>query len=314
MARPIVRETIVERRQAPVRWGAVFAGTFTAVGVWILLELLGTGIGLCSVDVERGANLRGVGLGTGIWSIVAPLVALFVGAVVGARLAGTRDRKIGALHGVVMWGLSSVLGVLAVVTTVGAIASGVARVGGAAVSVAGSAAKIIAPVASGGERAARALGIDTDELLAPMNDYLKQLDKPAITADQVASTVRGVVKRGLREGKIDRDVLVDEIASATSLSKTDAEDLADRFADRYEHVAASAQKKLDELGERAKLAALHAARATGRAMLWSGIGLLVALIAAVLGGALGVPRRREIVVESEAPPVPPVVVTSPPVP
>src|SRR5688500_9590820 len=97
--KPISRETIVDRRQTQMRWSAVFAGTALAVGLWILLQMLGMGIGLSAVDTDDAGSLRGVGIGTGIWSVIAPLIAVFVGALLVGRLSGTRDRKVGAMHG-----------------------------------------------------------------------------------------------------------------------------------------------------------------------------------------------------------------------
>src|SRR5438477_10327762 len=80
--RPIIRETIVERRQPQMRWSAVFAGAVVSVGLWVLLQMLGTGIGLAVIDTNDPHSLRGIGIGTGIWSVIAPLLALFFGGMV----------------------------------------------------------------------------------------------------------------------------------------------------------------------------------------------------------------------------------------
>ena len=77
MVKPISREIIINRRQPLVRWSAVLAGTALAVGLSILLQTLGMGIGLSAVDTDDAGNLKGVGIGTGIWSMPAPLIALF---------------------------------------------------------------------------------------------------------------------------------------------------------------------------------------------------------------------------------------------
>ena len=296
MERPIVREAVVERRQAHVRWGAVFAGAITAFAGWILLQLLGTGIGLSVLDTRDAANLRDVGIGTGVWSIVAPFIALFLGALTGARLAGTVNRAVGMLHGVVMWAMTSVVGMFLAIWAVGAIASGIVRVGTNAASAA------VAAVSSTGSDVAQTLGLDTNDLLGPVNSYLRQQGKPEITADQATATVRGVTKRGIRGHQLDRSVLVDELVRNTSLSRADAEDLANRFGDRYQQAMVSAQQGVERLQDQAKAAALDAAHGTGRGMLWGGIAMLVALIAAAGGGALGVPRRRAVVVSDVPPP------------
>jgi hypothetical protein len=123
---PITRE-IIDRRQPAVRWSAIFAGTAVAVGLWILLQIFGMGAGLAAVDTDRLGSLRGVSIGTTVWSLLAPLVAMFIGGWVAGKLAGTFDDRLGMLHGVIVWALTAVLGVLATASLVSALASGVAH-------------------------------------------------------------------------------------------------------------------------------------------------------------------------------------------
>ena len=50
----ISRETIlIDRRQPTLRWSAVFAGVACSAGFWMLLQLLGMGIGLAAIDVDN---------------------------------------------------------------------------------------------------------------------------------------------------------------------------------------------------------------------------------------------------------------------
>jgi hypothetical protein len=123
---PITRE-IIDRRHPAVRWSAIFAGTAVAVGLWILLQIFGMGAGLAAVDTDRLGSLRGISIGTSVWSLLAPLIAMFIGGFIAGKLAGTLDDRMGMLHGVIVWALTSVLGVLACVSLVGALASGVAH-------------------------------------------------------------------------------------------------------------------------------------------------------------------------------------------
>src|SRR5262245_57805441 len=120
--RPITRETIVERRQPQLRWSAVFGGTILAIGLWILLQVLGMGLGLAAVNTDNAGNLKGIGIGTGIWTLIAPLIALFLGAWLAGRMSGSRDKKIGAMHGGVIWALAMIIGLWAVVSTVSTLA------------------------------------------------------------------------------------------------------------------------------------------------------------------------------------------------
>ncbi len=107
---PVVTNTYPPVPAQRISWGAVFGGAVLSVGIWILLEVLGFAIGLSVAHPARG--LRGISIGAGIWTLVAPLVALFVGGIVAGRLAGLVDRFGGALHGGVMWALTMMFGVL----------------------------------------------------------------------------------------------------------------------------------------------------------------------------------------------------------
>ena len=124
--RPISRETIVDRRQPALRWTSVFAGAAVAVALWVVLQLIGMGAGLAAVDLDDSGSLRNVGMGTTVWSVIAPLVAMFVGGLVAGRLATTYDQKVGAAHGFVAWAIASLAGVIAVAWLVSSIAQGAA--------------------------------------------------------------------------------------------------------------------------------------------------------------------------------------------
>lgn len=126
--RPITRE-IIDRRQPIMRWSAVFAGAIVSVALWVLLQMLGMGIGLAAIHVDDAGSLRDGGIGTTVWTVVAPFIAMFVGGVIAGRLAASRERTVGAMHGFVMWALTSLLGILATVSMVSMLASGAWRAG-----------------------------------------------------------------------------------------------------------------------------------------------------------------------------------------
>lgn len=137
--KPITRETIyIDRRQPVLRWSAVFAGAATTVALWVLLQMVGMGIGLATVHVDDTGSLRDVGIGSTVWTLVAPLIAMFVGGIVAGRLAGTWSRGTGALHGLVTWALSSVLGLLVTIGIVTLVASGALHSGAMALDVTGA--------------------------------------------------------------------------------------------------------------------------------------------------------------------------------
>jgi|GEM_PF-3727986 len=86
-----------------LHWSAILAGAFTALGVWMFLYALGAAIG--------GAGGRtGPGSWTAIYTLIAPIIAFFIGGLVAARARGVDTKADGAIHGVVLWGFGLVIG------------------------------------------------------------------------------------------------------------------------------------------------------------------------------------------------------------
>ncbi|MFB1483326.1 hypothetical protein [Corallococcus sp. RDP092CA] len=268
-------------------WGAIFGGTFVALGVWILLYTLGLALGLSSVNPANAASAKSAGIFTGIWSVIVPLVALFVGGMVAARSAGIVDKGGGALHGAVLWGLTTLVGVMVVGMLVSNVLGAVLNVGKAAVGAGGTAA--VGAVAGGGN-AAKAFGLDANDALGPVNQRLRQEGKPAITANQLEAATKDIVTEGVRQGRMDRELLVSNIAQNTNLSRQDAEGVADRVQQQVDQ----AKAKASEVGQQAQQGALKVADRSGRVFWGIFAGLLLGLVAAVLGATLGVSRRQRI--------------------
>lgn len=265
----------------------MFAGTACSVGFWMLLQLLGLGVGLAAVNVDDAGSLRGVGIGTTVWSLLTPLIAMFFGGLIAGRFAQTPDRKLAGAHGLIMWAITSVVGLTATVRLVAMLAASVATSGGVAVQVAGtaisSAAEQLDP-----EQALNTLGVNPDDLLAPFNQQLAAQGKPAVTAAQLRAAMRGVA-RDVARGGFDRDRLIDQLAANTALSRAEVADIARQVEARWDAAAVRAR----ELGQRAGHAALTAADATGKALATVGLSLLLSLVTSAAGAALALRRSKQ---------------------
>ena len=109
-------------------WGAIFAGTLAGVGIWIVLYALGLALGFAGVPAD-GGTVRGSGLFSGVWGLVVPLVALFLGAAIAGRSVGPVTRGGGAVHGLVVWSLTAVAGVWIVARLFGSMMGGAVTIG-----------------------------------------------------------------------------------------------------------------------------------------------------------------------------------------
>jgi len=260
------------REGPPIKlsWSAIFGGVVTSLGVWALLYSLGLALGLSAINPNDPSSAKPSGIFAGIWGVVVPLIALFIGGAIAGRGAGLVHRAGGAIHGLVMWGVTTIGGALLVGNLLGSALGGVADLGGGALR--------------GGMQLGQRMdfGLDADDAIKPVNDRLQAEGKPTVTADQLQNASRDVMKTAVREGRVDRETLVTSIANETQLSRADAEELAGRVENQFNNA-----KQKVETG------ALKAADVTGKAF-WGVFGaLLCGMISAIFGGVFGVSRRQQ---------------------
>ncbi|MBZ9632008.1 hypothetical protein LB465_14585 [Salegentibacter sp. LM13S] len=106
-------------------WGAIFAGALTALAVAFLLNLLGLGIGLSSIDpLTESDPLAGLGTATIIWWGLSNLAALFVGGMVAGRMSGFSSGADGGIHGFLAWALYAIVTFYFLTSTVGSVMNG----------------------------------------------------------------------------------------------------------------------------------------------------------------------------------------------
>ncbi|HEY6099312.1 MAG TPA: hypothetical protein VIW03_07770, partial [Anaeromyxobacter sp.] len=123
-----------------VSWGALFAGFFFGFGMWLLLLALGAGIGFAAFDPRDMGSWQGLGIGFGIWGVIAGIVSMFVAGWLTARLGASETKLAGALHGAALWGFMLVTGLWLATMAVARTAATAAQAAGGAAQAAGSAA------------------------------------------------------------------------------------------------------------------------------------------------------------------------------
>ena len=87
-----------------VSWAAIIAGAVIALAVYLVLTLLGTGIGLGVVDASD-VNPGNFGTGAAIWAVLTTIVALFGGGWVTSQLTVGENKTEAVIHGIILWGV-----------------------------------------------------------------------------------------------------------------------------------------------------------------------------------------------------------------
>lgn len=172
-------EPVVSVTGFRLSWGAVFAGLVVATAMQIVLTLLGAAIGFSAW--QPGESAKALGIGAAVWAIISVLISLFLGGRTTGRLAGILTRTDGILHGVLLWGLSTIL-------TVWLLASGVRALAGGATGLLGNVLGVGAQAASqvaGGAAASRS-GRAAAENLAESAESLVRANRES--AESLADT------------------------------------------------------------------------------------------------------------------------------
>jgi hypothetical protein len=85
-----------------VSWGAIFAGAFVALALYVLLSLFGAAVGFSVSDWTRGEQL---GTGAAVWAVFSTLISLFIGGWVTSQCTVGENKMEAAIYGIILWGL-----------------------------------------------------------------------------------------------------------------------------------------------------------------------------------------------------------------
>ncbi|HEU0035432.1 MAG TPA: hypothetical protein VFQ53_32705 [Kofleriaceae bacterium] len=245
----------------------MLAGTALAIGTWLLLQLFGTGVALSVLDADDVDQMRGVGIGTTAWSVLAPLVAMFVGGLLAGWLAGFRDRKVAGLHGLLVWALTAFVGFVAISGAVSLM-----QRDGHPTALAST---VAAP-----EPGTRA---DVARALEPINARLRQQGRIDLTVDEVIVAAR---KAADVDG-YDRERFITALDEESALTRPEVEAVVRQMGNRAPAVIAAAH----DLGEH-RAAAIDTAEKVGCMFIVASLALLLGAVVAIGGALLAV---RELV-------------------
>jgi hypothetical protein len=109
-----------------ISWAAVFGGVILVVVLQILFSLLGAGVGLGTVNTNAGSTPTAgtLGITAGLWWVLSSCIAIGVGGFVAAWFAGVEIRFDGVLHGLVTWGIATLLTFWLLTSAIGSVVGG----------------------------------------------------------------------------------------------------------------------------------------------------------------------------------------------
>ncbi|MGO7210277.1 hypothetical protein ACC817_15355 [Rhizobium ruizarguesonis] len=272
--------TPVESSKSAMTWGPIFGGAAAAIGVTLILLLLGSGVGLTMVSPWSGqsSSLGTVGVTAAIWLVVVQWLSSGLGGYITGRLrtkwAAVHTDEVffrDTAHGFISWALATIF-------VAGFLASSLTSLAGAGAQAVGSAATAAGTAASStASTSDLPTAYFTDALLRP------EQARAGATSDDTAATaeVSRILLNGAAAGQIpddDKAYLATIVSARTGLSEADARTRVDTVLKRIDDAKVAAQKAADEARKAASTTALLGALSLL-------IGAFIASAAAAFGGS-----------------------------
>lgn len=104
---------------ASIAWGAIIAGTIVSLGCETLLNFLGIGLGLASLN-SQNPHVFSLGSGATIWLVISCMVSMAIGGWFVGKFSGISYTSKRGYHGLIAWSIAIFLTVIVATTTSGA--------------------------------------------------------------------------------------------------------------------------------------------------------------------------------------------------
>ena len=278
-----------------ISWGAVFAGAVMMLVLQLILNMVGVGVGLGTIDaVARDTpSATTLSVGAGLWWVVSGVVAAAVGGYIAGRLSGKPSDSTTAYHGLIAWAVATLIVVYllssAAANLFGGAFNSVSTVVGGAGKAAGGAV----------QTAVQAGAPSLDNMGDPFSRIENQIrsaaggQDPAALRDAATSAMRAVITGDPSQQAAARDRAADALAKAQNISSDEAKARVGQLEKQYTDAVAQAKEK-------ARQAADATASAVSRGALFGAVALLLGALAAFFAGrasavtptVTGSPRAR----------------------
>jgi hypothetical protein len=108
-------------------WRSILGSVALAMSVQLVLTLLGAAIGFGAADANAIDDpVAALGIGVLVWGIVVGLVAYGLGGFIAGNMSTNRFAGSGAAHGLMVWAIAGLLGIILVTLGSAIVSSGAA--------------------------------------------------------------------------------------------------------------------------------------------------------------------------------------------
>ena len=261
-----------------VSWGAVLAGVVAALVVQILLNMLGIGIGIATLDPGTGDNPAAstFSIAAGLWYVASGIIAAYLGGYMAGRLSGRPIGSTAGLHGLTSWAVTTLVLFCLLTTAVGGI------IGGAFSGMSGAIGGIGRTAASAAQVAAPGVAAATD----PFGAIERQVraasggNDPAALRDTAVSAVKAALTGDQAQAQDARERAAQALARAQNISVEDARNTITQYEQQYRQAVEQARQQAIQVAD-------VTVRAVSRGAIFGFFALVLGAVAAWFGGRSG---------------------------
>ncbi|MGA2244352.1 MAG: hypothetical protein ABSH48_05070 [Verrucomicrobiota bacterium] len=269
-------------------WQAIIGGTVVAIGIHILLTLLGMGAGLAAFSPRTDADpVTHFNEGAAVvWSACA-LVSLWFGGLIAGRYS--RCWHAGFVHGILVWSLTLIVTLMLFSKGAGVILGGGLKAIGEALGV--GAATLTPAVGNVGQAAVNRHGDElnsfVDEAAQSISTNGAPKDLTRVRRDVGFAVSKLFAPENEANFQDNRKSAIQVLTSSSHMSEADATKTVDDWIKSYNDLKAELEHAKTAAEQKARSEADEAARNLSAAATWVFFGLLLGLVVTALGGVCG---------------------------
>ncbi len=254
-----------------ISWGAVLAGVVTALVTQLILNMLGIGIGVATLDPATGDNPQAstFSIAAGIWWTLSGIIASFAGGYLAGRLSGRPKESTAGFHGLIAWAATTLVIFYLLTSTLGSLLGGAYNTLSSAVGGLGrTAVQTAAPVLA-----------QNPDPFAAIEQQVRGAtggNDPAQLRDTAVTSLRAMLTGDQAQAQQARDRATDALARAQNIPPEEARNRVTQYEQQYRQTV-----------DRAKQAADTAATGVSTAALLGALGLILGALAGWFGGRSG---------------------------
>ncbi len=262
-----------------VSWGAVFAGAIAALVLQVILNMLGLGVGLSTVDPagDGTPGASSLGLGAGLWWVISGILASGAGGYLAGRLSGKPSNSTAGYHGLISWAVATLVIFYLLSSAVSGLVGGAFNTASGAVGGLGRAAG--GSIQTVAQMAAPSLSKISDPFSSIENQVRSGANgqDPVALKDAAVIAMRAAVTGDDTQQAQASEKAAQALAKAQNIPVEQARTQVQHYAQQFKEATAKAK-------DQAKQAADAAARTASQAALYGALALILGALAAYFAG------------------------------